>query len=112
MESAVLTTGGKQYRVKPGDTIVVERLDDEAGTSRVFGRVLLLETDGGVRAGAPYLENVSVRATVLEHLRDDKVRVFKMRRRKKSRRAHGHRQHLSRVRIDGIDAAAAESESR
>ena len=110
MESAVFATGGKQYRVKSGDTIVVERLDAEAGDARVFGQVLLLENDGGVRAGAPYLKDVSVRATVLEHLRADKILVFKMRRRKKSRRTRGHRQHLSRVRIDGIDAAAAKSQ--
>ena len=106
MEIAVMSAGGKQYRVSPGDTIVMDRLDGEAGESRVFDRVLLLETDEGARAGAPYLENVAVRATVLEHLRGDKIRVFKMRRRKKSRRTIGHRQDLSRVRIDGIDAAA------
>lgn len=107
MENAVLITGGKQYRVKPGDTIVVERLDAEAGEARVFEQILLLEQDSGIRAGTPYLKDVSVRATVVEHFRADKVLIFKMRRRKKSRRTQGHRQYLSRVRIDGIDAAAA-----
>lgn len=105
MESAVLSAGGKQYRVRAGDTIVMGRLEVAEGEEQVFSQVLLLE-DGDnntVMAGAPYLENVSVRATVLEHMRADKVRIFKMRRRKKSRRTHGHRQELSKVRIDSIN---------
>ncbi len=105
MESAILVSGNRQYRVRAGDTILVDRLDGEAGDSFLFEKVMMLEGDGGVRAGAPYLENASVRATVLEHLRGEKIRVFKMRRRKKSRRTQGHRQDLSRVRIDGINAA-------
>lgn len=106
MENAVLVTGGKQYRVKAGDTIVVELLDAEAGDNRVFEQVLLLEQDDGVKVGAPYLDKVSVKATVLENLRDNKVRAFKMRRRKKSRRTRGHRQYLSRVHIDSIETTA------
>ena len=107
MESAILAAGGKQYRVKAGDTIEVELLGAQAGEAHVFKEVLLLAKDGGVEVGAPHLAGVSVRATVLEHVRGEKVRVFKMRRRKKSRRTHGHRQHLSRVRIDGIEKTAS-----
>ena len=106
MENAILTTGGKQYRVKTGDTILVELLDAAAGDSRIFDKVLLLEQEHGVQVGAPYLDKVTVHATVMEHLRAPKVRVFKMRRRKKSRRTQGHRQHLSRVRIDSIKIPA------
>ncbi|MGU9950899.1 MAG: 50S ribosomal protein L21 [Gammaproteobacteria bacterium WSBS_2016_MAG_OTU1] len=106
MEKAILATGGKQYRVCPGDTIEIELLDAEAGDSQVFEQVLMLETDEGIQVGTPYLDKISVRATVLENFRGEKLRVFKMRRRKKSRRTQGHRQSLSRVRIDTIEKAA------
>ncbi len=105
-ECAVVATGGKQYRVKKGDVILVESLAAEEGASHVFSEVLLLEKDGGIVAGAPFVANTTVRATVLAQIRAPKIRVFKMRRRKKSRRTHGHRQYLSRVRIDNIEHAA------
>jgi len=101
--SAVVSAGGKQYRVCPGDTIVMELLGAEDGAAQTFEQVLMVENGGKIQVGAPYLENVRVRATVLESFRADKVRVFKMRRRKKSRRTQGHRQHLSRLSIDAIE---------
>ncbi len=105
MESAIFAAGGKQYRVKAGDMIDVELLGAQAGDVHVFREVLLLAKEGGVQAGAPLLAGVSVRATVLANLRAEKVRAFKLRRRKNSRRTRGHRQNFSRVRIDGIDRA-------
>lgn len=90
--------------MRAGDVIVMESLGAEAGESRVFEKVLLLEKGGQVQVGAPYLEKVSVKGTVMENFRGEKIRVFKMRRRKKSRRTQGHRQSFSRVRIDGIAA--------
>ncbi|MBE8157987.1 MAG: 50S ribosomal protein L21 [Betaproteobacteria bacterium] len=106
MESAIFAAGGKQYRVKAGDMVDVELFVAQAGDAHVFNEILLLTKDGGVEVGAPHLPGVSVRATVLEQLRGEKIRIFKMRRRKKSRRTHGHRQYLTRVRIDGIDKTA------
>lgn len=106
MESAIMSAGGKQYRVKAGDTVDLELSGARAGDVHVFKEVLLLAKDGGVEVGAPSLAGVSVRATVLECMRGEKIRVFKMRRRKKSRRTRGHRQYLARVRIDGIEKAS------
>lgn len=106
MESAIFAAGGKQYRVKAGDTVDVELFGAKTGDSHVFKEILLLAKDGGVEVGAPHLSGVAVRATVLEELRGEKIRVFKMRRRKKSRRTRGHRQSFARVRIDGIEKTA------
>ena len=106
-QHTVIETGGKQYRVKAGDVILVESLGKEAGANVIFDKVLLIEQDGGIIAGSPMVAKASVHATVVENLRGDKVLIFKMRRRKKSRRTHGHRQSLTRLRIDSIDSGSA-----
>lgn len=100
---AVILTGGKQYRVKPGDVLSVEKLETEAGRKVSFSRVLLIEEDGGnVLLGTPLLEDAMVRAEVLELYKDEKVLVFKKKRRKQYRRTRGHRQQLTRIRVEGI----------
>ena len=105
MESAVIVAGGKQYRVQAGDVVDLELIANaQAGENCVFDQVLMLEKDGNIQVGTPNLSQVSINATVLENIRGDKIRVFKMRRRKKSRRTQGHRQYLSRVRIDTINS--------
>jgi len=101
---AVIETGGKQYRVSPGDVLDIELLRDagEAGSSVQFDRVLLVGGDGGTQVGAPLLEGAAVTGSLVGAVRGPKIRVFKSKKRKMYRRTMGHRQDLHRVRIDGI----------
>ena len=103
---AVIETGGKQYRVQPGDLIDVERLEgvseDEPAVS--FDRVLMVGGDDDVRVGAPVLDGAKVTGTLLREVRGQKVIVFKFKRRKQYRRKTGHRQNYHRVRIEAIEA--------
>jgi large subunit ribosomal protein L21 len=99
---AIIRCGGKQYRVDVGVQLTVDRLAGERGESIVFDQVLFLRDEAGVRIGLPSVEGVTVRGTIIEQRRDKKVRIFKYRRRKKSRRTIGHRQPITRVRIDEI----------
>jgi large subunit ribosomal protein L21 len=103
MSYAVIETGGKQYRVEPGEVIDVELLPPTGdGGSVEFDRVLLVADEGGLQVGSPSVEGARVRGTVLSEVRGPKIRVFKMKRRKQYRRTRGHRQDLCRVRIDEI----------
>jgi large subunit ribosomal protein L21 len=98
---AIIKTGGKQYRVQVGSKLKVELLDIEAGQECVFDQVLLRTNGAETEVGAPLL-NASVKATVLSHGRGEKVRIFKMRRRKHSRRSRGHRQYYTEVQITAV----------
>lgn len=99
---AVILTGGKQYRVKAGDLLSVEKLGLEAGQKVHFDRVLLIEDEDKVQIGRPLLENAVVEAVIIENYKDEKVLVFKKKRRKQFRRTRGHRQPLTKVRIDRV----------
>ncbi len=99
---AVILTGGKQYRVTEGDVLAVEKLDLEPGRKAHFDRVLLVEDGETVHVGAPVLDNAMVLGLVLENFKDEKVLVFKKKRRKQYRRTRGHRQQLTKVRITRI----------
>lgn len=102
---AVIETGGKQYRVQPGDVIDVERGPEVAEDGAVqFGRVLAVSGDDGLKIGTPVVDGAAVRASLVHEVRGPKIRVFKMKRRKGYRRTRGHRQDLLRVRIDEITA--------
>ncbi len=101
---AVIVTGGKQYRVKVGDVLAVEKLDLEPGRKAQFDRVLLVEDGETIQVGTPVLDNAMVLGLVLENFKDEKVLVFKKKRRKQFRRTHGHRQQLTKVRITRIVA--------
>ncbi len=103
---AVVDNGGKQYRVEPGRTLVIDRLDAEAGATVTFDRVLLVGDEDGVTVGTPTVSGASVRGTVLEHGRGPKVIVFRFRPKAHYRRRTGHRSELTRVRIDEIATAA------
>jgi len=101
---AIVRTGGKQYRVEPGETIYVERLSNPVGEAVAFGDVLLVGGgEGETRVGLPQLDGVAIKATVVEQGRDQKVRVFKFKHRKHYRRTRGHRQPYTAVRIDAIE---------
>ncbi len=101
---ATIRTGGKQYRVKVGDRLAVEKLAGAGGDEIAFGDVLLIEREGGVTVGAPTVPGARVRAKVLAQMRGEKLRIFKFRRRKNSRRTRGHRQSLTRIQIAEIAA--------
>jgi large subunit ribosomal protein L21 len=100
---AVIESGGKQYRVAPGDVIDVELLSapGEGGSVR-FDRVLMVSGDGGTEHGKPALDGAVVTASLVGEVKGPKIRVFK-KKRTTYRRTTGHRQHLHRVRIDGIE---------
>ena len=102
---AVIKTGGKQYRVQPGDTIVVEKLDGDAGAELKFDSVLMLGGDKGVTLGAPLIDGAFVGATLVETRKGEKIKVFKKIRRQGYRRTNGHRQLESVLRITGIEGA-------
>jgi|SRR5215217_2922282 len=102
---AVIKTGGKQYRVQPGDVIVVEKLDGDAGAAVNFGEVLMLGGDKGVTLGAPLIDGASVAATLVETRKGEKIKIFKKIRRQGYRRTNGHRQMESVLRITGIAGA-------
>jgi large subunit ribosomal protein L21 len=103
---AVIKTGGKQYRVQPGDLLVVEKLDGDVGAEVAFDQVLMLGgEDGGVTVGAPVVDGAVVRATLVETRKGDKVKVFKKIRRQGYRRTKGHRQHETVLRVTGLEGA-------
>ena len=102
---AVIKTGGKQYRVQPGDVIVVEKLDGDAGADIKFGDVLMLGGDKGVTLGAPLIAGASVAATLVETRKGGKIKIFKKIRRQGYRRTDGHRQMESVLRITGIEGS-------
>lgn len=101
---AVIKTGGKQYKVAEGDTIVVEKLNAEAGKDVVFDTVLMLGEGANVTVGAPLVVGAAVTGEIAEHTRGDKVITRKKRQRQTYRRTIGHKQHLTVVKITGISA--------
>ena len=101
---AVIETGGRHYRVAVGDTIDVEKVLAEKGTQIEIDRVIMVSGDSGVSIGKPIVEGAKVTATVSDHFRGPKLTVFKMKPKKRYRRKTGHRQSLTRLRIDSIDA--------
>ena len=99
---AVIRSGGKQYKVAPGQTIRLEKVAGDAGSKVELGDVLLVENEGNVQVGSPLVANAKIQATVLEHDRAKKIHVFKKKRKKQYRRTQGHRQDYTSVRIDSI----------
>lgn len=104
-EYAIVEHGGKQYRVTPGDELLVERTEPDLkhGDDLLFERVMLMSDGKKVRIGAPTIDGALVRAQVMAAVRGSKVIVFKKKRRKGYKRTQGHRQNYYRVRVDAIE---------
>jgi large subunit ribosomal protein L21 len=103
MAYAIIRTGGKQFRVSPGDVVRVPSLaDTNEGDAVEFAEVLVAGDDNGVRLGAPTVAGASVSGTIVKHGRGEKIIVFKFKRRKQYKRKQGHRQGFTAVRIDSI----------
>lgn len=101
---AVVKTGGKQYRVAPGEKLKVEQIPADVGAEVVLDSVLAVGEGASVRLGQPLVAGASVKATVVAHGRHPKVKIFKMRRRKHYQKHQGHRQNFTEIRIESIVA--------
>ena len=101
---AIIETGGKQYLVKSGQTVNIEKVEAEQGKEFIFDKVLMLAEDDGsnVKLGSPYLDGVKVPGTVEAQERSAKIRVVKFKRKVRYHKVHGHRQHISKVKIGSI----------
>tara|TARA_A100001388_G_C28741282_1_gene487032 strand:+ start:553 stop:924 length:372 start_codon:yes stop_codon:yes gene_type:complete len=109
---AIINIAGKQFKVEEGDQLKVPHLSTEVGKSLVFDKVLLTNDNSNVELGSPILKNVSVSATVVDHGRDRKIRIFKKKRRKGYKRKNGHRQGFSLIKIDSISTSKAKKSSK
>lgn len=99
---AIVDIAGQQFKVEKGKKIFVNRLEGEKGTSMDFEKVLLTDNEGTVKVGTPYVAGVKVKATVVDHVKADKVLVFKKKRRKGYQKLNGHRQCLTQILIEEI----------
>lgn len=100
---AIIKTGGKQYRVSPGDTIFVEKLLGNSGDTVTLSEVLMVNHDNKIDLGIPFVNGAAVQATIREQARGDKIIVFKKKRRQGYRRKKGHRQDITVLKIDSIN---------
>ena len=100
---AVMETGGKQYKVAIGDTLFIERLDNEADDKITFDKVIMISDKGSINVGTPYVEGATVSAKVLKNGKAKKIIVFKMKPKKGYRRKQGHRQPYTQIEITGIN---------
>ncbi|AVI61653.1 50S ribosomal protein L21 [Halomonas sp. M1] len=101
---AVIKSGGKQYRVKEGQTLKLEKIEVATGETIEFDEVLLVADGDDVNIGAPFIGGAKVSAEIVSHGRGDKVTIIKFRRRKHSMKRQGHRQWFTEVKITGISA--------
>ncbi|MBR5018375.1 MAG: 50S ribosomal protein L21 [Bacteroidales bacterium] len=99
---AIVDIAGQQFKVEAGKQIFVNRQAAEVGDALSFDKVLLLDNEGDVKVGTPYIDGAAVKATVVEHCKADKVIIFKKERRKGYQKKNGHRQYLTKLQIEGI----------
>ena len=112
MKYAVLVTGGKQYKVSEDDLLEVEHLDTQKDNKVIFSDILLYADEDNVQVGTPYVKGVSVETTVREHMRGEKIRVAKFKAKARYRRVTGHRQSLTKIKIDKIVVDGLKAESK
>ncbi len=103
---AIIETGGKQYKVKEGSILNIEKLDTEIASAFSFDKILLVENEGAIHIGQPYVSGATVEATVLNQIKDKKIIVFKFKRKTGYKKKQGHRQRLTTVKINKIALAA------
>ena len=101
---AVIKTGGKQYRVATGEKLKIEQIPAEVGAEITLDQILMVGEGESVKVGAPFIAGAAVKCTVVSQGRHDKVKIFKMRRRKHYQKRQGHRQNYTELRIDSIAA--------
>ena len=101
---AVIESGGKQHTVSEGDNLKIELISGEEGSTIDFDKVLMISDGQNSKIGSPYLENAKVTAKLVANGKHDKIRVFKMKRRKDYRRTYGHRQNFSEIKIESISS--------
>ena len=101
---AIVDIAGQQFKVEKDQTVFVHRLENKEGDKVNFENVLLVDNNGSVKVGAPTVSGASVSAKVLNHLKGDKVIVFKKKRRKGYQKSNGHRQQFTKIVIEGINA--------
>ena len=101
---AVIETGGKQYQVKEGDVVFIEKLAVEADETVTFDKIVAVGTDEGIRIGTPYVDGASVEAKVIKNGKAKKITVFTYKPKKGEKRKHGHRQPYTQVRIEAVKA--------
>ena len=99
---AIVEVAGQQFKIEKEQKLFVHRLKAEEGSQVTFDRVMLVDNDGKIKVGAPTVKGATVTATVLNHLKGDKVLVFKKKRRKSYQKMNGHRQYLTSIKIDDI----------
>ena len=100
---AVISSGGKQYRVEQGDVLRIEKINGEIGAPVSFDKILMFSDGENVRVGAPMLDDVSVQGRIIEQGRAKKIIVFKYKKRKRYRRKQGHRQSYTAIKIDALE---------
>ncbi|MBI1906274.1 MAG: 50S ribosomal protein L21 [Rhodocyclales bacterium] len=101
---AVIKTGGKQYRVATGEKIKIEQIPADVGSEITLDQVFMVGEGESVKIGTPVVSGATVTATVVSHGRHDKIKIFKMRRRKHYQKHQGHRQNYTEIRIEAISA--------
>jgi large subunit ribosomal protein L21 len=109
---AIVEIAGQQFKVSKDLKVYVHRLANEEGSKVSFDKVLLLDDNGNITLGAPAIEGASVEAKVLQHLKGDKVIVFKKKRRKGYKKRNGHRQYLTQIVIEGISATGGKKAAK
>ena len=103
---AVIKSGGKQHKVSEGEEILLEKISLDEGEAIEFSEVLAVNKDGNLNVGKPLLEGAVVKGKILNHLKTKKITVIKMKRRKDYRKKQGHRQNLTKVKIESISYGA------
>jgi large subunit ribosomal protein L21 len=102
MKYVVIQSGGKQYRVSEGDTLEIEHLAEEKDQKIIFNEILLYANDGLIKVGKPFVSGITVDAIIIEHFRGDKIRVAKFKAKSRYRKVTGHRQSLTKIKIEAI----------